>query len=113
MAQRPSSTSLRRLYLAWVEEQIEEFKDSIPRSELLCLADEVVVNLDVNRRGQYQLTELLLVEEVDRAIFRKLKLPRYAVWSACYLESLSQEPPEKESPEEEPIEVPPARAVSF
>ena len=88
MTQRPSSASLRRLYLEWVEEQLEEFKDSVPRSELLNIADEVVAELQMNRKGQYQLTELLLLEEVDRTLFRRLKLPGFRAWAAAYREEL-------------------------
>jgi hypothetical protein len=74
--------SLRRAYVEWVEEQVEEYKESIPRAELLRLADHVVEDLRVNRRGQYQLTELLLCEAVDRYIVRLLKLPSYRAWVA-------------------------------
>ena len=91
MTQLPSSSSLRRLYLDWVEEQIEDFKDSVPRSELLRIADEVVADLQVNRKGQYQLTELLLLEEVDRTLFRRLKLPSFRVWSNAYRERIRRE----------------------
>lgn len=65
-----------------MEEQIEAFKESVSRSELLGVADEVVAELRVNTRGQYQLTELLLSEAVDRKIFRMLKLPTYRSWAA-------------------------------
>ena len=40
-----SPRSLRRAYLEWVEEQVEEFKDAIPRSRLLAIADNVVEDL--------------------------------------------------------------------
>jgi hypothetical protein len=63
-----------------VEEKIEDFKESIPRSELIQIAEDVIHRLDVTRRGQYQLTELLLLEEVDREIYRLLKLPGYRKW---------------------------------
>lgn len=88
MTQLPSSASLRRLYLEWVEEQLEEFKDSVPRAELLNIADQVVADLQMNRKGQYQLTELLLLEEVDRTLFRRLKLPGFRAWAAAYREEL-------------------------
>jgi hypothetical protein len=87
VTQLSSSASLRHLYQEWVEEQLEEFKDSVPRSELLEIADQVVAALQVNRKGQYQLTELLLMEEVDRTLFRRLKLPGFAAWAAAYRES--------------------------
>ena len=74
--------SLRRAYVDWVEEQIEEFKERIPRSQLLAMADEVVNELRVDGGGQYQLTELLLCNAMDRRIFRMLKLPGYRAWCA-------------------------------
>ena len=77
-----SSPSLRRAYLDWVEERIDEFKETIPRNDLLRLADEVVDELRVTQKGQYQLTELLLCTAVDRKIFRLLRLPSYRSWRA-------------------------------
>lgn len=76
--------SLRRTYLEWVDEQIEEYKDLVPRSELLLLADRVIEEQRVNQQGQYQITEVLLCEAVDRAIFRILKLPSYRSWRATF-----------------------------
>ena len=110
MTQLPSSASLRRLYLEWVEEQIENFKDSVPRSELLRIADEVVAELQMNRRGQYQLTELLLLEEVDRTLFRRLKLPSFRAWSAAYRERLRRENDAREIAAPEPPAPPPLPA---
>ncbi|CAN5621414.1 hypothetical protein BH23GEM3_BH23GEM3_17810 [soil metagenome] len=77
-----SSRSPRHAYLDWVEDQIEDFKETIPRSELLRVADEVVDELRVTRKGQYQLTEILLCTAIDRKIFRLLKLPSYRSWCA-------------------------------
>ncbi len=77
-----SPRSLRRAYVDWVEEQIEEFKERIPRAQLLSMADEVVTELRVDGGGQYQLTEILLCNAMDRRIFRMLKLPGYRAWSA-------------------------------
>lgn len=82
MKQSPYRRSLRPAYLEWVEEQIESYKETVPRSDLLCLADEVVEELRVNRQGQYQLTEVLLLEAVDRRIFRMLDLPDFKSWCA-------------------------------
>ncbi|MGH7458749.1 MAG: hypothetical protein ACREKN_06695 [Longimicrobiaceae bacterium] len=77
--ERPAG-SLRRRYLDWIEECIETYKEEMPRGELLDLADQVVEELRMTRRGQYQLTELLLSAAVDRKIFRLLGLPGYRVW---------------------------------
>ena len=80
---RSSTQTNREKYLEWVEDQIEQYKDSVSRSDLLRLADEAVADLRVNRRGQYQITELLLCDAVDRKIFNLLKLPGYATWSSA------------------------------
>ncbi len=72
--------SVRGAYLEWVEEQIENYKESIPRADLLSLAEDVVNDLRVDQEGQYQLTEILLCTAVDRKIFRLLKLPGYQSW---------------------------------
>lgn len=75
-----SPRSLRRAYLEWVEEQVEEFKDAIPRSRLLAIADEVVEGLRLARGGQYLLTEVLLCDAMNRHLFKLLKLPGYRAW---------------------------------
>ena len=84
-----SPRSLRRAYLDWVEEQVENYKDEIPRSELLRLADEVVRELRMTDSGQYQLTELLICHAMDKRIARSLKLPGYRSWSAQRLAALN------------------------
>lgn len=75
-----SASSLRQIYEAWVEDQIEDFKDSVSRSDLLRLAEEACDDLRVNPTGQYQITEILLTTAVDRKIFKLLKLPSYRTW---------------------------------
>jgi hypothetical protein len=80
--QLPTTRSLRRAYLEWVEQQIEAYKETVPRIALLDLADDVVRELRITNRGQYQLTELLLCDAVDRKIFQMLKLPGYRSWRA-------------------------------
>ena len=82
--QLQTSGSLRRAYDEWVEEQIEEYKEAVSRADLLRLADDVVTELRISQKGQYQLTELLLLEAVDRRIFRLLKLPGYRAWAASH-----------------------------
>lgn len=67
-----------------MEEQIEDFKDSVSRDELLRLADQVIDELRVSEEGQYQLTELLLCEAVDRRILKMLRLPGFRAWCAAY-----------------------------
>src|SRR5689334_4670995 len=77
MANRPAR-SLRHEYEVFVEEEIENYKESIPRSALLSIGDEAVAAL--SRQPQFVLTELMLAEEVDRIIFRRLRLPSYQTW---------------------------------
>jgi hypothetical protein len=95
--------SLRRTYLEWVDEQIEEYKDLVPRSELLLLADRVIEEQRVNQQGQYQITEVLLCEAVDRAIFRILKLPSYRTWRGTFRQL--------DEPESEPDPLPLAVSI--
>jgi len=70
----------RHRYLLWVEDQIEEFKASLTREELLQLADEAVQQLFDSPDGQYPLTEILLRDAVDALLFRRLGLPSYRQW---------------------------------
>ena len=87
MPHRPPR-SLRHEYELFVEQEIENYKDSIPRSALLKIGDEAVASL----AGQMQLalTELLLCEEVDRLIRSRLRLPTYRTWKARRLKLLEQ-----------------------
>lgn len=79
-SQDSSLRSTRRAYLEWVEAQIESYKESISRSELLDIADEVIREIGEDGGGQYQLTEILLCDAVDRFLFRRLDLPGYRAW---------------------------------
>jgi hypothetical protein len=77
MAQR-LTRSLKHEYELFVEQEIENYKESVPRSVLLGIGDEAVTSLSA--APQFALTELLLCEEVDRLIFRRLRLPSYDTW---------------------------------
>jgi hypothetical protein len=70
--------SLRHEYELYVEDEIENYKESVPRSVLLSIGDDAVSALST--QPQLALTELLLCEEVDRIIFRRLRLPSYQTW---------------------------------
>jgi hypothetical protein len=72
--------SLRNEYEIYVEQEIENYKDSIPRSTLLSIGDEAVASLE--RQAQFALTEMVLWDEVDRIITRRLRLPSYRTWRA-------------------------------
>jgi hypothetical protein len=70
--------SLRHEYELFVEREIEDYKDSIPRTALLAIGDEAVASL--REHAQTTLTELVLWEEVDRLIALRLRLPSYRTW---------------------------------
>ena len=77
MAQRPSR-SLKHEYELYLEQEIEDYKESVPRSVLLSIGDEAVRSLADQQ--QIALTELLLCDEVDKIIFNRLRLPSYSTW---------------------------------
>jgi len=77
MAQRPAR-SLKHEYELFVEREIEDYKESVPRSVLLSIGDDAVQTLAGEQ--QFALTELLLCDEVDKIIFKRLRLPGYATW---------------------------------
>jgi hypothetical protein len=77
MASRPSR-SLKHEYELYLEREIENYKESVPRSVLLSIGDDAVRVLADQQ--QFALTELLLVDEVDKIIFKRLRLPSYATW---------------------------------
>ena len=77
MAQRPSR-SLKHEYELYLEREIENYKESVPRSVLLSIGDDAVQALAAQQ--QFALTELLLCDEVDRIIFKRLRLPAYDTW---------------------------------
>jgi hypothetical protein len=77
MASRPSR-SLKHEYELYLEREIENYKESVPRSVLLSIGDDAVRVLATQQ--QFVLTELLLVDEVDRIIFKRLRLPAYPTW---------------------------------
>jgi hypothetical protein len=77
MATRPSR-SLKYEYELYLEREIENYKESVPRSVLLSIGDDAVRALADQQ--QFALTELLLVDEVDKIIFKRLRLPAYVTW---------------------------------
>src|SRR5207302_10432490 len=76
--------SLKQEYQEFILQRIEEYKDNLPREQLLQLGDEAVRELQANAEGQYLLTEVLLLEHVDRIIARRLRLPAFARWRQKY-----------------------------
>lgn len=73
-----TARSLRHEYELYVELEIESYKESIPRPAILAIGDEAAAKLAAE--PQFVLTEVLLCEEVDRIIQRRLRLPKYDTW---------------------------------
>jgi hypothetical protein len=86
MAHRPRS--LKHEYELYIEREIEFYKESVSRSKLLEIGDEAVSVLASQQ--QLALTELLLCDEVDRLISRRLRLPAYATWRRRRLRALKE-----------------------
>jgi len=80
--------SLRHEYELFVEQEIENYKESVPRSVLLSIGDEAVAALSAE--PQLALTELLLCEEVDRIIVKRLRLPSYDAWRRRRIKLLAE-----------------------
>lgn len=75
---RTPQRSLRHEYELYVENEIETYKESLPRRALLKLGDEAVAAL--REQPQLALTELVVWEEVDRIISQRLRLVSYETW---------------------------------
>src|SRR3712207_1977846 len=80
--------SLRHEYELYVEEEIEKYKESLPRSALLGIGDEAAKVLAAD--PQIGLTELLLCEEVDRIIRKRLRLASYRSWRRLRLKVMAE-----------------------
>jgi hypothetical protein len=70
--------SLRYEYHAYLEREIEAYKESVPHAQLLGIADLALSTLE----GELQLgmRDVLLAAEVDRIIARRLKIPTFDTW---------------------------------
>lgn len=80
--------SLKHEYELFVEREIENYKDSVPRNALLAIGDEAVRVLSA--QPQFELTELVLWEEVDRIIKQRLRVPSYSTWRRRRLRMLER-----------------------
>jgi hypothetical protein len=80
--------SLKHEYELYVEREIEDYKDSIPRSAILSIGDEAVARL--RAQEQVAFDELVLWDEVDRIITNRLRLPTYPTWKRRRLKLLAE-----------------------
>lgn len=84
----PIQRSLKHEYEIFVEQEIENYKDSIPRSALLRIGDEAVANL--HDAEQFAFDEILIWDEVDRIIRLRLRIPSYASWRRRRLKLIAE-----------------------
>jgi len=77
---RRQPRSLKQEYQEFILQRLEEYKNTVPREELLEIGDEAVRELQASAQDQYLLTEVLLLEHVDRIIARRLRLPTFPRW---------------------------------
>ena len=80
--------SLKHEYELYVDREIEDYKDSIPRSAILSIGDEAVSKL--RSQEQVAFDEIVLCDEVDRIITGRLRLPSYATWKRRRLKLLAK-----------------------
>ena len=80
--------SLKHAYALYVEQEIENYKFSLPRSAILRIGDEAVTAL--KDRTQPEFDELVLCSEVDKIISQRLRIPTYATWRKRRLKLLAQ-----------------------
>ena len=78
--QRRSPYSDKQHYHEYILQRIEGFKNSIGREELMRLGDEAASELQTTSEGQFVLTEVLMLETVDRLIMKRLALRPYRRW---------------------------------
>ena len=72
---QPSPRSLKHEYEVYVENEIENYKESVSRTAILKIGDEAAASLRAGE--QFAMGELLLCVEVDRIIRKRLRIPAY------------------------------------
>ena len=82
---RRSPYSDKQHYQEYILQRIEGYKNSIGRDELLRLGDEAAAELHAAAEGQFVLTEVLMLESVDRLIMKRLSLRSYQKWRQQFL----------------------------
>lgn len=103
---RRSPLSPRQEYEEFVLQRIEDFKNQLPREDLLALADEAVQELEAGPDGQLLLTEVLVLEHVDRVIKKRLRLPGFRRWTGLHqrLRAAQRQPTHWGLPADLPLE---------
>jgi hypothetical protein len=81
---RGALPSLKQQYYKYQQDRIDGFKDSLSRDELMALGDEATAEMQAGGADQFVLTEILMLDMVDRLILRRLKFPSYPKWRKHY-----------------------------
>ena len=82
---RRSPYSDKQHYQEYILQRIEDYKNSISRDELLRLGDEAASELHATIEGQFVLTEVLMLESVDRRNTTRLALRSYRRWRQQFI----------------------------
>lgn len=82
---RRSPYSDKQHYQEYVLQRIEGYKNSVGRDELLRLGDEAASELQATSEGQFVLTEVLMLESVDRLIMKRLSIRPYRRWKQQFI----------------------------
>src|SRR5512144_2029371 len=82
---RRSPYSDKQHYQEYILQRIEGYKNSIGRDELMRLGDEAASELQTTGEGQFVLTEVLMLETVDRLIMKRLALRPYRRWRQQFI----------------------------
>jgi hypothetical protein len=83
---RRPPASPKQQYQKWLLDRIEDYKEQIPRQELLQLGDEAALELSGGAEGQqFLLTEVLMADTVDRLIAKRLRLKSFSTWRKKFL----------------------------
>lgn len=85
---RNSPRSLRAEYQGFVEREIEDYKNSVSTAFLHSIATDAANLLDEG--AQLGMREVMLADEVDKIIARRLRLPSYETWRKRMLKNASE-----------------------
>jgi hypothetical protein len=88
MSPSPSPRSLRSEYQEFVEREIEDYKNSVSREYLYAIAAEA--DHALGGAAQLGMRDVLLADEVDRIIARRLRLPSYETWRRRLLKNANE-----------------------
>ncbi|HEX7918538.1 MAG TPA: hypothetical protein VF454_03995 [Gemmatimonadales bacterium] len=104
-ARRRAPISLQQQYQQYIMQRIEAYKHSLSRSELMKLAAESTAEMFSSLEGQLVLTEVLVLESVDRLISKRLKLPSYKKWRTHFqsIREAQREPNRWGIPQHHPV----------